>query len=385
MFTIDMGLLAQVLVSLVAALIMSFALTPVVKIFAQRVGAMDVPKDGRRMHDHPIPRLGGLAMFLGFLVSTLLFSKVNTQVRGMLLGCVLVVITGVIDDIVPLKWWLKLLLQIAAALVAVFSGIRIEVFTNPIFFMDTEWLILRELSIPITVLWIVLVTNSVNLIDGLDGLAVGVSAIDSLAMLVIALLVSEGNVAIIMAALTGACVGFMPYNMNPAKIFAGDTGALLLGYVLATMSVIGLFKTYAIISFLLPFLLLALPLFDTGFAIIRRLLHGQSPMHPDRGHVHHRLIDMGLNQKQAVAILYCISAVFGLSAVVLATSGGMKALLLILAFLATGLLAAFVLHSGHRPESESPKAKENPDPAIRITLKNHEEASAREENGESKS
>ena len=374
MFTIDMGLLAQVLVSLAAALVMSFALTPVVKVFAQKVGAMDVPKDGRRMHDHPIPRLGGLAMFLGFLVSTLLFSKVDPQVRGMLLGCVLVVITGVIDDIVPLKWWLKLILQIAAALVAVFSGIRIEVFSNPIPFMGTEWLILRELSIPITVLWIVLVTNSVNLIDGLDGLAVGVSAIDSLAMLVIALLVSEGNVAIIMAALVGACVGFMPYNMNPAKIFAGDTGALLLGYVLATMSVIGLFKTYAIISFLLPFLLLALPLFDTGFAIIRRLIHGQSPMHPDRGHVHHRLIDMGLNQKQAVAILYCVSAVFGLSAVVLATSGGMKALLLVLAFLATGLLAGFVLHSGHRSEPEAPKVKENPDPAIRITLKGHEEA-----------
>ena len=374
MFTIDMGLLAQVLVSLAAALVMSFALTPVVKVFAQKVGAMDVPRDGRRMHDHPIPRLGGLAMFLGFLVSTLLFSKVDPQVRGMLLGCVLVVITGVIDDIVPLKWWLKLILQIAAALVAVFSGIRIEVFSNPIPFMGAEWLILRELSIPITVLWIVLVTNSVNLIDGLDGLAVGVSAIDSLAMLVIALLVSEGNVAIIMAALVGACVGFMPYNMNPAKIFAGDTGALLLGYVLATMSVIGLFKTYAIISFLLPFLLLALPLFDTGFAIIRRLIHGQSPMHPDRGHVHHRLIDMGLNQKQAVAILYCVSAVFGLSAVVLATSGGMKALLLVLAFLATGLLAGFVLRSGHRPEPEAPKAKDNPDPAIRITLKGHEEA-----------
>ncbi len=385
MFTIDMGLLAQVLVSLVAALVMSFALTPVVKVFAQKVGAMDVPKDGRRMHDHPIPRLGGLAMFLGFLVSTLLFSKVDTQVRGMLLGCVLVVITGVIDDIVPLKWWLKLILQIAAALVAVFSGIRIEVFTNPIFFMDTEWLILRELSIPITVLWIVLVTNSVNLIDGLDGLAVGVSAIDSLAMLVIALLVSEGNVAIIMAALSGACVGFMPYNMNPAKIFAGDTGALLLGYVLATMSVIGLFKTYAIISFLLPFLLLALPLFDTGFAIIRRLIHGQSPMHPDRGHVHHRLIDMGLNQKQAVAILYCISAVFGLSAVVLATSGGMKALLLILAFLATGILAAFVLRSGHRPEEASPPEENKPDPAIRITLNNHEEASLPKNDGEIRS
>ena len=380
--TIGINTLVNVLVSLVAALVMSFAATPVVKIFAQKVGAMDVPRDGRRMHDHPIPRLGGLAMFMGFILSTLLFAKIDTQVRGLLLGCIVIVTTGVIDDIVPLKWWIKLLLQTAAALIAVFHGIRIEVLTNPVLFSENNWLTLGMLSVPITVIWIVGVTNSVNLIDGLDGLAVGVSAIGSATMLVIALLVSEANVAIILAALAGACVGFMPFNINPAKIFAGDTGALLLGYVLATMSVIGMFKVYAIISFIVPFLVLALPLFDTGFAIIRRLLRGQSPMHPDRGHVHHRLIDMGFSQKQAVAILYCVSAVFGLSAVVLATSGGMKAMLLILAFLATGLLAGFVLHSGHRPEPESPKAKENPDPAIRITLNSGKPEEASQQSGD---
>ena len=355
---IDMRLMVQVLASLVAALVMSFAATPLVKIFAQKVGAMDVPKDGRRMHDHPIPRLGGLAMFLGFLLSTLLFSEIDLQVRGMLLGCVVVVTAGVIDDITPLKWWVKLLLQLAAAIIAVAHGIRIEVFTNPNL-LGEGWLILCWLSVPITVIWIVLVTNSVNLIDGLDGLAVGVSGIGSVTMLVIALLVSEGNVAVIMAALAGACVGFIPYNLNPAKIFAGDTGALLLGYVLSTMSVIGLFKTYAIISFLLPFLVLALPIFDTLFAIIRRVLHGQSPMQADRGHVHHRLIDMGLSQKQAVAILYCVSTVFGLAAVVLATSGRMKALLLLLAFAFTGAIAGFVFSSSHRhaapPKEEPPE------------------------------
>lgn len=352
---IDMRQLVLVLASLAAALVMSFAATPLVKVFAQKVGAIDVPKDDRRMHDHPIPRLGGLAMFLGFLLSTLLFAKIDTQVRGMLLGCVIIVMTGVIDDIVPLKWWVKLLCQLAAAVIAVCHGIRIEMFTNPVLFAGNEWLILGWLSIPITVLWIVLVTNSVNLIDGLDGLAVGVSAIGSVTMLVIALLVSEGNVAVIMAALAGACVGFMPYNLNPAKIFAGDTGALLLGYVLSTMSVIGLFKTYAIISFILPFLVLALPLFDTIFAIVRRVAHGQSPMHADRGHVHHRLIDMGLNQKQAVAILYCISTVFGLAAVILATSGAMKALILVLAFAAIGVIAGFVFSKQHHEHPEKPQ------------------------------
>ena len=356
---IDMKLLVLVLVSLVAALVMTFAATPLVKIFAQKVGAMDVPRDGRRMHNHPIPRLGGLAMFLGFILSTLLFANIDVQVRGMLLGCVVVVVTGVIDDITPLKWWMKLILQILAAGIAVAHGIRIEVFTNPNLFSESQWWTLGWLSIPITVVWIVLVTNSVNLIDGLDGLAVGVSAIGSVTMLVIALLVSEGNVAVIMAALAGACVGFMPYNLNPAKIFAGDTGALLLGYVLSTMSVIGLFKTYAIISFLLPFLVLALPLFDTLFAIVRRLLKGQSPMHPDRGHVHHRLIDMGLSQKQAVAILYCISTVFGLAAVVLATSGWSKALILVLAFAAAGAIAAFVFSGAHRHHASPPKEEES--------------------------
>ena len=357
---VDMRLLIIVLASLVAALVMSFAATPLVKVFAQKVGAMDIPRDGRRMHDHPIPRLGGLAMFLGFLLSTLLFANIDTQVQGMLLGCVVVVTAGVIDDIHPLRWWVKLLLQLAAAGIAVGHGIRIEVFTNPNLFSE-GWLILGWLSVPITILWIVLVTNSVNLIDGLDGLAVGVSGIGSVSMLVIALLVSEGNVAIILAALAGACIGFIPYNLNPAKIFAGDTGALLLGYVLATMSVIGMFKTYAIVSFLLPFLVLALPIFDTVFAFARRLAHGQNPMHPDRGHVHHRLIDMGLSQKQAVAILYCVSTVFGLAAVVLATSGRMKALVLLLAFAAIGTIAAFVYSGSHRQHPEgTPPAPDKP-------------------------
>ena len=212
---IDIRLLATALAALATALVVSFAATPLVKIFAQKVGAMDVPKDGRRMHDHPIPRLGGLAMFLGFLLATLVFSSIDTQVRGMLLGCVVVVTAGVIDDIHPLKWWVKLILQLAAAGITVGHGIRIEVFTNPNLFSE-GWLILGWLSVPITILWIVLVTNSVNLIDGLDGLAVGVSGIGSVAMLVIALLVSEGNVAVIMAALAGACLGFFPFNLNSA-------------------------------------------------------------------------------------------------------------------------------------------------------------------------
>lgn len=351
---INMELLVRVLISLAAALVMSFAATPLVKVLATRVGAMDVPRDGRRMHDHPIPRMGGLAIFFGFILSVLLFAEITTQVRGVLLGSIVIVIIGVIDDRISLQWWVKLLGQFVAAGVAVAHGVVITILSNPNVLSQSLYLDVGLLSIPITLLWIVGITNSVNLIDGLDGLAVGVSGISSVTMLVIALLVSEGNVAVIMAALAGACIGFIPFNFNPAKIFAGDTGALLLGYVLSTMSVIGLFKVYAIISFVLPFLVMALPFFDTTFAFVRRILKGQNPMKPDRGHVHHKLIDMGLSQKQAVAVLYCVSIVFGLAAVLLTTSGVVKALIFIAAFVVAGVVAG-VVYKSTRKEAQRRK------------------------------
>ncbi len=344
---INLEILVKVLVALVTAFVMSFAATPVVKTFAKKVGAMDVPKDNRRMHDHPIPRLGGLAIFFGFIFSVLLFVEIDVKIRGILLGSVIIVIIGVIDDMISMKWWIKLLGQIAAAVVATLHGVTIMVLSNPNLFSQSQYLSLGFLSVPITIFWIVAITNSVNLIDGLDGLAVGVSGIASFTMLVIALLVSEGNVALIMAALAGGCLGFIPYNLNPAKIFAGDTGALLLGYVLATMSVLGVFKMYAIISFAVPFLVLGLPLFDTAFAFLRRILRGQNPMKPDRGHVHHRLIDMGLNQKQAVATLYCVSTVLGLSAVVLTANGGAKAIIFFLTFAVAAFIGVFIYKTFH--------------------------------------
>lgn len=174
------------------------------------------------------------------------------------------------------------------------------------------------------------------------------STISCVTILVVALLVSEPNVALIVAALAGACIGFMPYNLNPARIFMGDTGSLLLGYVLATVSVLGLFKFYAIVTFVVPVLALAVPLSDTLFAFCRRILHGQSPFHADRGHFHHKLMDLGLNQKQAVAILYAISATLGLAAVVLTTKGTIRIALLILALLIGFVVCAFIRKSVHK-------------------------------------
>ena len=336
-------LIGTVLLTVAAALIVSFLMTPPVKSLAYKVGAIDVPKDNRRMHKTPIPRLGGLAIFIGFMFSTLVFNEVDTQMRGILLGAVIIVVLGVVDDITPLPAMLKFIVQILAALVPISHGVVIQALSNPNIFSGSEYWVLGALSIPITVIWIVGITNAVNLIDGLDGLANGVSAICAATMLIIALLVADSSVAISMAALVGACVGFMPYNTNPAKMFMGDTGATFLGFILATMSIQGLFKFYALISFAVPFLILGLPIFDTAFAMIRRIAKGQSPMKPDRSHVHHRLIDMGLNQKQAVATLYVISAILGMSAVVLTTSGELKAMMFFVTLCIVAAVAARVV------------------------------------------
>ena len=272
---IQKELLLWVGAALVCAMVVSFIMCPLVKSFAYKIGAIDVPKDSRRMHKKPVPRLGGLAIFLGFMVSILLFVHIDHQMRGILLGAVIIVVLGVVDDMTPLRAKFKFLVQILAALVAVYHGVVIEILTNPNVFSDAPYWSLGWMKYPVTVLWIVGVTNAVNLIDGLDGLASGVSTISAMTMLVIAILVSEQQVAIVMAALAGACLGFMPYNKNPAKMFMGDTGSTFLGYILATYSIQGLFKYYAIVSFAVPFLVLGLPIFDTAFAIVRRVARAE--------------------------------------------------------------------------------------------------------------
>ena len=352
-----------VLLALLAAAIISCLTTPLVKTLSVKYGAVDVPRDGRRMHDHPIPRMGGLAIFFGFTASVLIFVGLNNAKKGMLAGAVIIVILGVLDDKYSLPAKPKFLVQIIAALVAVLAGSRIEVLSNPnIFSADPVWE-LGWLSIPVTVIWIVAITNAVNLIDGLDGLACGVSTISSATMLIIALMFSELDVAVMMAALAGACIGFLPYNFNPAKIFMGDTGATFLGFIMATVSVEGMFKMYIHISFVAPFLMLGLPIFDVCFAVVRRLSHGQSPMHPDRGHVHHRLIDMGFSQKQAVGVLYVISAILGLSAVVLTATNAVRAMLFLLAMGVTVAVAwrVFLVVPSHQEKNDSGEKEDGGD------------------------
>lgn len=315
--------------SFVVSFLVAFAATPLARILAFKIGAVDIPKDERRIHKHPIPRLGGLAIFYGFIVSVLSFIQLDTSIRGIILGSLIIVILGVADDVKQLGPRIKLVVQIVAALVVVFHGVRIDFLTNPNIFSNNELISLGMWSIPITVIWIVGVTNAVNLVDGLDGLATGICSIASISLLFISLLVGEHTIGLLTAAIAGSCLGFLPYNFNPAKIFMGDTGSTFLGFVLASVSVEGLFKGYAVISFAVPLLILGLPIFDTGYAILRRLFNGKPIMQADRGHLHHRLIDAGFSQKQTVVILYIVSGILGISAVVLTGSGVARATILV--------------------------------------------------------
>ena len=352
----------------VVALLVSYFMTPPVKKFAENVGAIDVPKDARRVHDHPIPRMGGLAIFTGFVLSVLLFVDMSMQVMGLLLGAVIIAVMGALDDILCLNPWIKLGGQFLAALVAIRCGIVFDVISNP-GFLDAEATIpLGWLSIPFTIIWIIACTNAVNLIDGLDGLAVGISAISSISMMIVSMILPAGigGIPLILACLAGACFGFMPYNLNPAKIFMGDVGSQFLGFVLSCVSIMGLFKFHAIITFLIPLLSLAVPLGDTIFAFFRRILHGQSPFHADRGHIHHKLIDMGMSQKQAVAVLYAVSAVLGLIAVLVAGPGtGIRIVCIVVAFAISLTVWLFVFSKAHHtellhPDHLPPEPREGP-------------------------
>ena len=297
------------LVAVICAALLAYTITPPIRVLAYKIGAIDIPADARRMHKKPIPRLGGLAIFASFILTALIFCEPSSTLVSIYLGGMLLCALGTLDDIYRLHWLVKLLVQLAAATFAVLNGAMINFIT----FGDTI-VSLGGWSIPLSILWITGLTNAINLIDGLDGLACGVSAICSFSILGVTLLMGDFSAALITAFLAGSCVGFLPFNKHPARIFMGDTGALFLGYTLAIISVEGLFKLHTLLSFIIPLSIFALPILDTSWAIFRRLLHGKSPFSPDRGHLHHKLIDLGFTQKEAVGIIYAICGLLGLVA-----------------------------------------------------------------------
>src|SRR4051794_26107644 len=272
---------------------------------ARRLGVVDVP-GGRRINQLPVPRLGGIGLFLGILVPALAFLHVGHQTRGLLLGAAIAVIVGIVDDFRGLPWYGKLAGQVAAAAVAAGFGIWVNRFTFPFVGIHT---LPAAVGMPLTILWIVAIMNMFNFLDGLDGLAAGVAAISGLPFSVIALSLGKVDAAVLSAIVCGACVGFLRHNFYPARIFMGDSGALLLGYVLATVAVQGLLKTAATVALFFPLLVLAVPIVDTSFVIVRRIKHGESPFEGDQAHIHHRFLRRGFSQRRAAVTiwLWCLS------------------------------------------------------------------------------
>jgi len=301
--------------AIITALI-SFIITPLVKKFAIRINAIDVPKDARRVHCKPVPLMGGLAIFISFVLGIILYNGILTKSQlGIIIGATIIVMGGMIDDIKDLSPKYKLLIQVSAAACLLISGIRISIITNP-FREFYPYLNIGWINIPVTIIWIVAVTNAFNLIDGLDGLAAGIAFISSVTLVIVSIINGRLEAAFLTAILSGAILGFLPYNFNPASIFMGDTGSQLLGFLLAAISIEGAIKSATAFVISVPILTFGLPIYDTLFAMIRRKANGQPIMQADKGHLHHRLLDMGLSQKQAVIIMYFISAVLGGAAII---------------------------------------------------------------------
>lgn len=344
----------DIAIAFLLAFITAFVITPYTIRLAKKVGAVDIPND-RRVNKKPMPRLGGLAVIAGFLVSViylvisasiegkinLLEDGLNIKLLGILGGMLVLGIVCYIDDVKDIKPLVKLAGQVAAAVIVASSGVLIDNFTIP--FKENSFVLNEVFSFILTVGWIVGITNAINLIDGLDGLSSGITLISCLSLVVVFALNESPLIAIILiTALAGAIVGFLPYNFNPAKTFIGDVGSNFMGFALAIISILGVAKTYTAIVLIAPIMILALPIFDTIWAIIRRIVKSKSikgVFKADRGHLHHRLMAKGYTQKQSVLILYGATATLGMTAIILLDSGIWKAAsfaLLVIAIVAIG-------------------------------------------------
>ena len=366
----------DIAIAFLLAFITAFVITPHTMRLAKKVGAIDVPND-RRVNSKPMPRLGGLAVIAGFFVSviyllitTTLEGKINFfdeenycfKMIGFFIGIVVLGFVCYIDDVKGIPSLVKLAAQIIAAIIVVICGIRIEDISLP--FTDGKIMITGIWSCILTVCWIIGITNAINLIDGLDGLSSGVTLISCLSLLMVFALNGSPLIAIVLiTALAGAIVGFLPFNFSPAKTFIGDTGSNFMGFSLAIISILGVAKTYTALVLIAPIIILGMPIFDTIFAIFRRIIKGKSlkaVFKPDKGHLHHKLVERGFTPKQAVLILYGLSASLGMFAIILFDSGIWKALsflLLIIATLSVGY-KNFVKEQESRPKLEEKSTDE---------------------------
>ncbi|MDR2167651.1 MAG: undecaprenyl/decaprenyl-phosphate alpha-N-acetylglucosaminyl 1-phosphate transferase [Clostridiales bacterium] len=323
------------IVAFAASFGIALFLTPWARKVSFKLGAVDKPK-ARGMHNKPMPRLGGLAIVLGFMATMGILAFFMPELRtlqfaGFAVGALIIVGLGMLDDIYNLKARVKLFVQIGAAVVVVFTGTRIDfIGWNLPEIFDT-------LSVPITILWIVGIVNAVNFVDGVDGLAAGVSSIAAVFLTILCIMTGSPLAVVFAATLAGSSLGFLPRNFSPAEVYMGDTGATFIGYVLAVSSIIGVYKSYALLSVLIVGFALALPIMDTVYVMVCRILKRKSPMTADRGHLHHKLIDRGYSHKQTVVILYVVSIFAGAIAILIALEN-INALII-------GLVALLVLFS----------------------------------------
>ncbi len=325
----------QVLLPVFIAFLVAYFSTPLVIKLATKWGAMDAPCD-RKVHTCYMPRMGGLAIYLGFVAAVLMTQTIDAKLMGILIGCTIIIVLGVVDDIKGVSPKVKLAVQTLAALVVVLFGVKISILTNP--FADVLFLEKFKLVIPFTVLWIVGITNAVNLIDGLDGLAAGTSGIAAVTIAVVAFMEGHVAVAILAIILAASVFGFLPFNFNPAKIFMGDTGSMFLGFTLSVLAVVGLTKSATIISIFIPVVILGIPIFDTMFAIIRRFLNGTPIFQADKEHLHHQLLNMGLTHRQTVLTIYAVNLCLGSSAVLMSLMAPPQAVIILVGLTAIMLI-----------------------------------------------
>ncbi|WLD92992.1 glycosyltransferase family 4 protein [Alkalihalobacillus sp. AL-G] len=300
------------LLTIILSLGMSWVITPVVIKFAHKINAVDKPGE-RRVHSKTMPRIGGLSIIIAFTMSFLVTSVFYDLPISILLGGLVIGLTGFLDDKYGLSPFQKLLGQTLAAIIVIGSGLYINYLSVP--FDGTMVGVPIWISIPVTFLWIIGVTNAINLIDGLDGLASGVSAIGAFTIFVMALIMGNEVVIFISLALIGSVVGFLYFNFHPAKIFMGDTGSLFLGFILSNIALMG-FKQITTVSLIIPIIILGVPITDTIIAIVRRIVNNKSITDADKSHLHHKLLDYGFSHRQTVIIIYGIASLFGLTAIV---------------------------------------------------------------------
>lgn len=298
------------LITFLFAALLAVLLTPLTIFLAGRWGIIDYPGE-RRVHTTPIPRLGGAAIYFSFWLALLVNVSWNTMVIGLFIGSTLIFIIGLIDDIKGMRPLYKLLGQLISVIILIFYGLSIEQVTIPLI----GTINLGFMGVIFAVIWIVGLVNTVNISDGLDGLAAGICFIAALILFWSANRISQVTASYVMLALAGSAFGFLFYNYHPARVFMGDSGSMFLGYIIGAVSIWGLLKTATVLGLVFPLLVLGMPITDMVFAIIRRSWRGLSIAMADRGHLHHRLLDAGFSQRQAVFLLYGISFCFGLAAV----------------------------------------------------------------------